>query len=308
MIYRMLTYGRLADDFEAFIKVSFPEIDIAKANSKSEIRSALPTVNAIAGFNFLTDEDLSEIEWIHAFGAGVDSYLRLQSLSPETIITRTTGNLGRQMGEFCLAYILAEIKSLFPIYENQKIANWNQISATSLSALNVLVLGTGSVGQGIGFQLTKHVSKLIGLNQSGTSVDPFDEIISWESLSTVKDIHVVVSALPSTEETSSILDESFFESFKNIIFINVGRGDAVEENALTEAISSGSVRKAVLDVFPEEPLVKDSNLWTNEKVLVSPHQSGITTIDDVIASFKTAYAAIQKGERNHLFIDQTKGY
>ncbi len=308
MEYRMLTYGRLAEDFEAHVKSSYPEILITKATSKSEIKSILPDVNAIAGFNFLTDEDVSGIKWIHAFGAGVDSYLKLESLDPNTTITRTTGDLGKQMGEFCLTYILAEIRSIFTTYENQKIATWKQIPARSLADLNVLILGTGSIGQGIAQQLNGLVNKIIGLNRSGTSAAQFHDTYNWDSISQIQDIHVVISALPSTTETSSILDTAFFKLFNAVIFINVGRGDAVDENVLIEAINSGHVNNAILDVFPEEPLPKESNLWTNDRVLISPHQSGLTTIDDVTSCFKLAFNAMKRDERNNLFVDQEKGY
>ncbi len=308
MDYKILTSGRLSSDFKLFIKNYYPDIEIVEAKKDDEIESLLPEVNTIAGFNFLKDQDVSKIKWIHAFGAGVDSYLKLKTLNPDVIITRTTGDLGKQMGEFCLTYILAEVKKIFPIYDNQRKTTWQQIPASSLSDLNVLILGTGSIGMGVAQQLNDQVNKVIGLNRSGSPVDPFHETCSWETLSKIQDVHVVISALPSTPGTAAILDESFFQLFNDIIFINVGRGDAVDENVLLKVINLGQVKKAILDVFPEEPLPKDSKLWNSEKVLVSPHQSGLTTIDDVSKSFELAFKAIKNGGRNSLFVDLEKGY
>ncbi|MEP5611467.1 MAG: NAD(P)-dependent oxidoreductase, partial [Cyclobacteriaceae bacterium] len=219
MEYRILTSGRLSGKFYDFIKVDFPSVEILKAEGR-DIKSLLPEVNAIAGFNFIIDEDISHIKWVHAFGAGVDSYLRIPSLSHETIITRTTGDLGRKMGEFCLAQILAELKSLFPIYENQRSKSWNQIPTSNLYDQKVLVLGTGSIGEAIARQLGGQVKKIVGLNRSQRSVKSFDEIRNWDTLGDLSDVDVVIAALPSTRETSSSLDGNFFKKFNNAIFIN----------------------------------------------------------------------------------------
>lgn len=307
MEYRILTSGRLADQFYKFVKANFPSIQVLKA-AKQEIKSLLPEVNAIAGFNFLTEEDISHIKWIHAFGAGVDSYLRIPSLSRDTVITRTTGDLGRKMGEFCLAQILAELKSLFPLYENQRSKSWNQIPTSNLYDQKVLVLGTGSIGRGIAQQLQGHVKKIIGLNRSNSPVDSFDEIVTWETLGEQQDINVVIGALPSTSKTSTVLNADFFKKFENVIFINVGRGDSVDETGLLKSIELGHIRRAVLDVFSTEPLPAKSPLWINPKVTISPHQSGLTTIDDVAPCFKIAYQTMNEGTTNDLFIDREKEY
>jgi len=305
---RILTSGRLSEEFCNFIEGDYPNFSIARAESKSEILSLLPTVDVIAGFNFLSDEDISHIKWIHAFGAGVDQYLKNPSLNQETIITRTTGDLGSKMGEFCLAQILVEIKSLFPIYENQQKSIWKQTPTANLFDQEVLILGTGSIGSGIAKRLKGQVKKIIGLNRSQRPVEPFDEIRRWDTLGDLSDTNVVIGALPSTSETSFSLGEAFFKKLNNAIFINVGRGDSVDEVALIKAIELGHIRRAVLDVFTKEPLPKESPLWENECVTISPHQSGLTTIEDVGSSFKLSYEAIKNGTRNELFIDREKEY
>ncbi|MEP1097408.1 MAG: D-2-hydroxyacid dehydrogenase [Cyclobacteriaceae bacterium] len=308
MYKRILTSGRLSSEFCDFVKNEYPDFSIVRAESKDEILSLLPTADVLAGFNFLKGEDISHIKWIHAFGAGVDSYLKIPSLKQETTITRTTGALGSKMGEFCLSQILAEIKSLFPIYENQKRSIWKQIPTANLFDQEVLILGTGSIGSGIAKRLNGQVKKIIGLNRSQRPVESFDEIRTWVSLGDLSNIDVVIGALPSTSETSSVLGDDFFKKLNNVIFINVGRGDSVDEEALVKGIESGRVRRAILDVFAVEPLPKNSPLWSNESVTISPHQSGLTTIEDVGSSFQRSYEAIKNGKRNELFINTEKEY
>ena len=308
MDYQILTSGRLSEQFVDFIRSEYPCFSVVRAESQDEVNTLLPTANAIAGFNFITVEDISHIKWIHAFGAGVDSYLAIPTLESSTIITRTTGDLGRKMGEFCLAQILAELKSLFPLYENQRGKSWNQIPTNNLFDQKVLVLGTGSIGVGIAQQLQGHVKKITGLNRSKKPVDSFDETVSWDMIGDQQDFDIVVNTLPSTAATSAFLNEDFFKNFKNIIFVNVGRGDSVDENGLLRSIDLGHVRRAILDVFSIEPLPSGSPLWTNQNVTISPHQSGLTTIDDVASCFRLVYDALQQETTNDLFIDIKRGY
>lgn len=306
MDYRFLTYGRLSDDFENFIKVNYPGISIVCATSKDEVRRLIPSVNSIAGFNFLRGQDLSSIYWIHSFGAGVDAFLKLD-LQQSTILTRTTGDLGRKIGEFCLAHMFSDLKALTPLYENQKKSLWKQVSTSNLFDTSILILGTGTVGQAVADQLKGRAKKVAGINKSRSQNPAFDEIHGWDSFDATE-IDVVINTLPYTPETAGILREELLREFNQILFINVGRGDSVEEKVLLSAIENGWIRKAVLDVFPEEPLEKNSPWWTNEKVIISPHQSGITTIEDVNTSFTLAYDALQRGEKNQLFVDIEKGY
>jgi len=308
MKYKILTHGRLSGEFQDFIKINYPTLSVVKADSKDELKNLLPKVNAVAGFNFLTSEDLSTIKWIHAFGAGIDSFLTLD-LHPDTIITRTTGDLGRKIGEFVLAYILTEIKAIIPIYANQNKRIWKQLPTANLSDLNILVLGTGSIGQGVAQKLKNLTKNVIGLNRSKTENSWFDEIWDWSSVqeSDLK-IDVMINTLPETKETVLLLNKRFFKNFNQLILINVGRGNTLQEKELEQAIQRGNVRTGILDVFSEEPLPKTSPLWANKNVLISPHQSGITTFEDISSSFNLVYDALATGERNHLFVDLERGY
>lgn len=308
MQYNFLTYGRLSKEFSDFVQETYPELHCIHANSIEEAHAHLPEVNAVAGFNFLQNETISHLRWIHSFTAGVDSLLTNPALNKETIITRSTGDMGAQIGEFCLAYMLAEAKALFEIHENQKSKIWKQTSTVCLGDLNVLVLGTGSIGQGIAKKLGGLVNKVYGLNRSKSSNPLFDEIHDWNSFQQLENIHVVINALPSTPETSGIVGVDFFQQFKDLIFINTGRGKTTQEKELIKSIDASYIKKAILDVFSVEPLPASSELWGNEHVIVSPHQSGITTITDIISSFKHAYHAIRSSEKNELFVDIQKGY
>ncbi len=267
----------------------------------------LQTVDAIAGFNFLPlNADVSHIRWIHSFGAGVDSFMQLEKLSKHTILTRSSGNMGDKIGMFCLAYLIAHTKGLLKVYENQKERKWSQIPTVDAKTLNVLILGTGTIGTGVARQLAPFANSITGLDNSGMTKAFFDQISTWESIPS--DIQVVINTLPSTPQTIGRLNEPFFKLFNSALFINVGRGDAVVEEDLILALERNWLQEAVLDVFETEPLPSDSSLWTHPKILISPHQSGITSADDLKMSFRSVYEAIGRGKRNELFVELDKHY
>lgn len=309
MKYKVLTNGKLATEFAASVNQHYADIEVLLARSQREVKLLLPKANAIAGFNFLGDENVSHLKWIHSFGAGVDAFFTNKSLAEEVVLTRTTGKLGVKIGEFCLSYLLADLRALLPTYGNQKEAHWEQLPTQNLYDKTILILGTGSIGSGIA-QIMKGLCKqLVGLNSTGSSNELFDQVHDWESYKQIaKNVDIVVSALPSTEKTNAILNADFFAHFRRVLFINVGRGNALKEEVLLHSLHNGEVRRAVLDVFETEPLPKSSKLWSHEQVLVSPHQSGITSIDEVLECFGRAYEALKRGCSNELFVDIGKGY
>jgi hypothetical protein len=103
--YRILTYGWLSDEFAQFAN-QFEGIECTVFSSKDEVRKNIKDFNALAGFNFLKGLDIQHIEWLHCFVAGIDSFYAHGNLPEEMVISRTSGNMGAKIGEYCLAYTL----------------------------------------------------------------------------------------------------------------------------------------------------------------------------------------------------------
>ena len=118
--------------------------------------------------------------------------------------------------------------------------------------------------------------KTIGINRSGNKIENMDEqYVQNELPEVIGQADIVVNILPATEETERLFAETLFSKMKdNVVFINVGRGETVDTEALLEALDNGKVLFAGLDVFEEEPLPKDHPLWAHEKVAMTPHVGG----------------------------------
>jgi glyoxylate/hydroxypyruvate reductase A len=306
---KMLTYGRLSEGFHQFIKDEYPAIDISLASNKQEAVKLLPNCNAVAGFNFLTGLDIAHLKWIHSFGAGVESFMKLD-LPKTCTLSRTSGKMGQRIGEYCLAYLLHEVKGIENVRLQQKESNWHQTALPSLENLTIMILGTGSIGQGIASVLKPLCKQLTGVNQSGHSIHVFTETTSMDKLQLRHkiDADVIINALPSTPDTINLFNHSFFQKTKNTIFINIGRGDAVNENDLIQALNDGMLKKAILDVFQQEPLPEEHPFWQHPKCIATPHHSGLTNLDDAKHSFRSVFPAVSEQKSHPLIADLSKGY
>lgn len=305
----ILTYGHLAEGFQAFIAQEYPELNCLLATDKEEVEKLLPKVNYVAGFNFLSKMDISHLKWIHSFGAGVDSFMKLK-LPEQCTLTKTKGKMGQRMSEYCLTYILQDLNKTELYKLNQASKTWDQVVPKSLSKQSVILFGTGNISTDIAQVLQPMVKNIVGVNTSGKNKEFFDVCLPIDKLDmgNLEANSIIINTLPATQNTLDLFNKDFFSQLENVLFINIGRGNSVNEEDLIEALDQKYLRQAVLDVFKEEPLPHDSPLWEHPKCIVTPHISGITLLEDVKQSFKLAYEAIKSGEDNKLLVDTEKGY
>lgn len=307
MNYQLITCGPFGEDLCHYIRSTYP--DLGHCTFVENINQEdLDGKDAIAGFYQFDSLDLSGIQWVHAFGAGVDTYLRQPTLRPDTRLTRTLGYMDKRIGEFCLAYILADLKLLISTSDNQRRKYWERKNLDVLYDKKVLIFGTGFIGTGIATALRGLTGSITGISYSGTSRPAFDQVSSITSLPALTSYDVVINTLPLTSITDHYFDLKFYQKLDQALFINVGRGKSVVETDLVSALEQQHVRKAILDVFQEEPLASNSPLWDHPSVVVTPHQSGRTTFEDIKKSFDEVVSCLYAGKRNQLFVDLEKGY
>lgn len=305
--FKFLSYGRLSLEFKDYVDKFYSEVECKQCSSRDELENLLPEVNALAGFDFVRNLDLSHIKWYHSFAAGVDTLVG-KNFNSECIITRTSGQLGPRIGEYCLAYILHDLKGLPRVKEQQVQHHWSQFDLPALKDQRILILGTGTIGEGVAKILKPLCAEVVGVNRIGSEKSNFSRVISFQRIGDIDRYDIVINALPLTHQTRGLVSASFFSKLQNVLFINVGRGATISESDLLEALSAGTVRAAVLDVFVEEPLPENSEFWKHKNIIVTPHHSGLTTIEDVIESFEIVYPLVRSGKKNQLFVDKSRQY
>ena len=305
---KVLSTGRLSTQFYEAFKGNTLGLDVQIADQVTQAQ--IDWADCLASFPIDAEVSLHKLKWIHSFGAGVDGFVKRTDLNKDLRLSRTTGALGAKAGEFCLCHILNFLQDTFAIYKDMQTQAWPERAAVSSKNKTVLLLGTGSMAQGVATLLRSVGITVIGVNTSGASAGPnFERCFRFEELpDTLSEVTCVINTLPHVAATQGLLDAHFFSRFQHALFINIGRGATVKTQDLALAIKAGQFAYCVLDVFEEEPLPKSSWLWQHPQVFVSPHQAAITDIDDVTKSFLAALEAYAVNTTNAYFVDKKKSY
>jgi len=194
-------------------------------------------------------------------------------------ITTASGVHGTQLAEFAFLGLLAFTKDLPRLLLDKAERRWGHYPVDELRGQTILIVGFGSIGKEIGRLGRAFGMRVIGVNRSGIGGSSnADEIHAPGSLDDLLPLaDAVVLSMPSTGETRLMFDAHAFGLMRaNAIFVNVGRGAVVDEDALVSALKDGRLRGAVLDVFATEPLPVGSALWDLPNVLVSPHTAALS--------------------------------
>ena len=253
---------------------------------------------------------MGSVRWIHCTGAGVDAWLGDGSLDPAILLTRSTESFGPRIAEWAVARVLAFQQQLRDLEEAQHSARWAPRDLARVAGTRALVVGTGDIGRAVGGALAALGVTVTGVSRSGTRVGaPFVDVHPVSALPTlVGAADWIVLVIPSTLESKHLFSRELLSHCRGALLLNAGRGAVVDEAALGEALDQGWLRGAALDVFEVEPLPASSPLWTDRRVMVSPHISGLTTVEGAGAGFVECLAALERGVIPKWRVDRTTGY
>jgi phosphoglycerate dehydrogenase-like enzyme len=179
-----------------------------------------------------------------------------------------------------------------------------------LGGTTVVVVGTGDVGTHVGRLFRSMGCDVHGVSRSGSGNESVfstcSTVSSLASLAATADWLIVT--LPLTSETRALIKREVLEACRGAVLMNAGRGAVVDEALLPEALDKGWLRGVALDVFEIEPLPAESPLWTDSRVMISPHISGITTTEGAVAGFLDCLTAFERGETPKWIVDRERQY
>jgi phosphoglycerate dehydrogenase-like enzyme len=232
------------------------------------------------------------LKWIQLCSAGTDGYM---DVVPEgAMFTNGTGAYGPAISEHMIAMLLAAKRNLLHYYEDNKAHIWQPINtATTVDGSVILVLGMGDLGGNFARRAKAMGAYIIGLRRSDTTCPDYcDEMHLIDELdSLLPRADVVAMSLPNNSNTYHIMDARRFALMKKgAILINVGRGKAIDQVAMRDALESGQLGFAGLDVADPEPLPPDDPLWEAKNILITPHVSGGWRVPSVVARVKDILA------------------
>jgi phosphoglycerate dehydrogenase-like enzyme len=198
-------------------------------------------------------------------------------------VTTAVGVHGGPLAEFAILGLLAFTRDLRRIQEDQAARRWPHYAIDDLDGRRIVVLGTGVIGAQVARVAKALGMDTVGVNRSGgTPTEPFDELHDPADLSRlVAGAHALVVTVPLTEQSRGMVDAKVLDSLADdAVVVNVGRGAVIDESALIEALESGRLAGAALDVTTTEPLPDDSPLWTLPNVLLSPHTAALSPLEN----------------------------
>lgn len=273
----------LEKPYAAGLSEVVPGINVIEVSSVSEAMRHAPRANAILGF---CDEKLleaaSSLSWVFVFHAGVEGCpLTGRLATGEVLVTNFQKLASPAIGEHAIAMMLGLNRGLPRFKQAMPAGEWRRDLASDppmqiVTGKTMLVVGLG----GIGKQVARR-AKALGMevvatrNSSREGPDYVDYVgLSHELPELVKRADVVVNALPLTASTEGLFDAKLFARFKDgAYFINIGRGGTIVTDALYDALSSGKIAGAGLDVTDPEPLPPNHPLWQMPNVIITPHVS-----------------------------------
>lgn len=263
-----------------------------------------------------------KLRWMQTGTAGVATLLFDEMRAGDVILTNAAGIYGPPIAEHVLAGVLHFLRALDVAAELRRDRTWDQSAfATARAAVRevdecrVLVIGAGGLGSEIATRFRALGARVTGVRRRPELGVPagFDAIhgpADVDHLLPKADVVVLAAAL--TGDTRSLLDARRLALLgKDTILCNVARGALVDEAALTSALQEGRLRGAVLDVFAQEPLAADSPLWQLERVVHTPHVSGVSPrrfwdrLQDLILD---NWARYRSGRPLRNVVDKRAGY
>jgi D-2-hydroxyacid dehydrogenase (NADP+) len=267
--------------------------------SPQEAVEVLPDAEIIITFGRL-DRDILKtcrsLKWVFSMSAGVEKLPLAELREMGVTVTNARGIHGPQIAEQTMGMIITFNRCLNRCARNQLQKRWEVLPVGELTGETLCIIGAGSIGKEIARKAKAFDMKVIGLKRHPETLEHFDLVWPVDKLhEALRQADYSVLITPLTDDTYHLIGAQEFRVMKRgSIFINVSRGDTVDETALIEALQNGSIAGAGLDVFHEEPLPPGSPLWDMENVMITPHNAGssphyITRIIDLFLANLSCY-------------------
>lgn len=253
---------------------------------------------------------MPRLAWVQNSGAGVDHLVAHPELDPRIPVTRADGAFGFWMARYTSAHLLQETQRLDDCAAAQAEARWDpKLIPEDLTGQRALVVGFGRIGRRIGRALRELGMAVTGVVRAERA-DPEFELKAASALADLlPGARVLVLAAPLTAETRNLVDAKLLaHGHGGLTFVNVGRGELVVLEDLLAALDAGRLKRAVLDVFPEEPLPAASPLWRHPKVTVTPHHSGPSVPEHLLADILPNLRRFAEGLPIEGAVDRARGY
>jgi phosphoglycerate dehydrogenase-like enzyme len=225
------------------------------------------------------------LRWVQATSAGIGEFLKRTGLDQSGIVfTTASGVHARPLAEFAMLGLLHFFRDVPGLDRMKAARHWERYTVRGLDGARLLVVGLGSLGRAVAGDAAHFGMDVWGTRRTaGGDMPPgVTKIIEQGKIrEALSQVDALVLACPLTEETRLLIDLPEIAALKpGAVIVNISRGAVINEAGLIEALKSGHVRGAALDVFEVEPLPKDSPMWDLANVIVSPHSASTVAAEN----------------------------
>jgi phosphoglycerate dehydrogenase-like enzyme len=302
---KLLILSRQADLYlQAIQAANLPELEAVTTLS--------PNCELVFGEPTLIREilpALPALKWVQSTWAGVEPLLD-PTLRRDYVLTNARGVFGPLMSEFVFGYLLLHERKILQRLEAQKLSKWDDTLTGTLRGKTIGLLGVGSIGAHLA-STAKHFGMTVrGYTRESETSQQVDQYYHGADIFKFAcELDCLVSILPNTTQTQQLVNSELISQLPSrALFINVGRGSAVDESALTQALETGKIAGAVLDVFEREPLPAEHPFWRTKNLFITSHTSAPSFPQEIADVFIENYHLYTAGQPLKYQVDFKKGY
>ena len=252
--------------------------------AEAEIPQSNFDADIIYGFAPSIVKSSMKLKWLCVPWAGVDSLMTPGYFAnEECLLSNAAGAYGVSIAEHMIAVSLVMMRRLNEFFEETRNGQWlKPRPQTSLKDCRITVLGTGDIGTTFANRARAfEPAEITGVCRSGKNSERvYDKVLPVSELDSIlPQTDLLAMSLPATSETRGILSRERIALLpQGAYIVNVGRGSAIDEDALADALDKGHIAGAALDVFQTEPLPPDNRLWKTKNLIITPHVAGNMTL------------------------------
>lgn len=298
--------------YAELLRAAAPEVEVLTSGDSAELARQAPQCPVWLGQPDLLASLLRQGHkpaWMQSTWAGITPLLA-DGLPRDYRLSRAVGIFGQVMAEYMLTYMLGHEREVLARLVSQVERRWDDHPGRSLEGRKVLIVGVGDIGQRVAEFLQPFGVELYGVASSAREQAPFVEVAALVDLPRmVGQVDYVLNLLPDTPATHDLYDATLFKCFQpSALFINAGRGVAVVDADLVEALKAGHLAGAVIDVCRQEPLPKQHPFWTAWGLLLTGHSSAPTSPAAMVRLFVENVRAYEAGQGLRGEVDFDRGY
>ena len=301
---KLIILSRDADDYQSLIEAAqLPQLEFTGEPKEAEIALGEPRlIRDALPFS-------PHLKWAQSIYAGVEPLVD-PAQRRDYVLTNARGVFGELMSEYVFGYLLFHEKRILERIATQKSKRWERPESGMLRGKTMGLIGVGSIGAHLAGTAKHFKVQVRGYTRESETSPQVDVYYHGDDLLKFADgLDYVVCVLPRTKETNKLVDSSFLNALPtHAIFVNVGRGNAVDEPALVKALTEGRLAAAVLDVFDQEPLPEDHPFWTTPNLYMTFHTSAISYPEDITRLFIENYHSYVEGNPLKYVVDFEREY